>query len=76
MEGGHMTVRELTQIAISPVTILGASTGKTLKRNVTTETLERNPTLGTLNILGVQTIILPDERFTCWVSETDFNATK
>lgn len=71
-----MTVRELTQIAINPVTIIGASTGKTLKRNVTTETLDNNPKLGALNLLGVQTILLPDERFTCWVSETEYNATK
>lgn len=62
----------------APVNIIGASTGKTLKRNVTTETLDRNPKLGALSILGVQTgtLLVPFDQLTCWVDEQDFKGTK
>lgn len=71
-----MTVRELTQISASPLIIMGATTGKILKRNVTTETIKRNPKLGELRMLGMQTSLAIDTQCTCWVRETEFNAIK
>jgi hypothetical protein len=71
-----VTVRQLVYDAATPVTIIGASTGKTLKRNVTTETLGRNPKLGTLNVLGVQTSLSLNDQLTCWVDEQDFKGIK
>ncbi len=70
-----MTVKELVDAATS-VTIIGASTGKTIKRNVTMETIERNPKLGALNVLGAQTSLSLNDQLTCWVDEQDFKGTK
>lgn len=71
-----MTVRKLFDDAMTAITIIGASTGKTLKRNVTTETLDKNPKLGALNVLGVQTSLSLNDQLTCWVDEQDFKRTK
>lgn len=71
-----MTLKQLVSDATTSVTIIGASTGKTLKRNVTTETLERNPKLGALNVLGVQSAFTINDQLTCWVDEQEFKGTK
>lgn len=71
-----MTIRQLVCDAATPITIIGASTGKTLKRNVTTEMLDRNAKLGTLNVLGVQSTFTVNDQLTCWVDEQDFKGTK
>lgn len=71
-----MTVRQLVYDSAAPVTIIGASTGKTLKRNVTMETIKRNPKLGEMHALGVQTSLSLNDQLTCWVDEQDFKRTK
>ena len=72
-----MTLQQLVSNSMLPVKIIGATTGKTLKRNVTAKTLERNPQLATLNILGVQsTFTTNKDPLTCWVDEDEFNSKK
>lgn len=71
-----MTVKQLVDDAMTAITIIGASTGKTLKRNVTTEMLDKNHKLGALNVLGVQSTFTANNQLTCWVDEQEFKGTK
>lgn len=69
-----MTLQQLVSDSMSPVKVIGSTTGKVLKNNVTTKTLERNPQLATLQILGIQSTFTTS--IVCWVDETEFNSKK
>ena len=71
-----MILQEL--VSEVPVQIISVTTGKILRRSVTAKSLECNPQLATLHILGVQTatLLAPCNQFTCWVDEQEYNNKK
>ena len=72
-----MTLQQLVSDSLSPVKVIGATTGKILKRKVTEQTLNSNPKLADLHILGVQsTFTSSKDPLTCWVDEHEFHTKK